>query len=545
MRNSCSAATLILENSDIRTQDPQRPHAEALAIGSTGRILAVGDRKELAGLGTTATQRLDLGGKLCIPGFMDSHFHFYQWAMGRSQLCLDRAGSFDHCMRMIRERAASLAQGEWIQGQGFNESDWPENRMPLRDDLDAVAPHNPVLIWRCDLHLGVANSLALRLAGVHDTTAPPAGGVIDRDASGRLTGVLRDNAANLVKRSVPLPSMEQLVPIFQEGQQALHALGITALHDLRLTDVQQESALTWGAWQYLRENDKLLLRCWSSIPGECRALAQQLGLRTGMGDDFLRVGHVKYFFDGGMGARTAWMLEPYADTGGYGMCAHEPEALFEEMRRCHNSGLAVMIHAIGDRASRELITLFERLLSEAGSGPFSRPSVPHRMEHAQVIRPKDIARLARLNIPVSMMPANMLLDINMIDQCAGDAAQYAYPFRSMMEAGAPVLFSSDCPVCDPDPLIAIQGAVTRQRRDGTPANGWHPEQRVGVEAAVRAYTSLPAAAYGRQNVFGSLRPGLRADCIVLDRNIFTSAPQSIADAKVMLTIFNGKIVFSR
>lgn len=541
MTSKCGRASLILENADVRTMDTVTPRASAVAI-SEGRIIAVGDTKDLASLATPETKRVDLEGKLLLPGFMDSHFHYFQWAMGRSQMNLDKAQNFPECMAMIAERAAKAAPGEWLVGQGFNESDWPENRMPLRGDLDKVAPDNPLIIWRCDLHLAVANTVALNLGNVSDTTPSPAGGAIDREEHGRPTGVLREAAINLVRHSIPMVSLDDLTRIMDEAQTAAHAMGFTSLHDVRLSGVQREAALTLQAWQRLRDQNRLHLRCWTCLPGECRAQAQELGLRSGFGDDYLRIGHLKYFFDGGMGARTAWMIDPYEDTGETGLCVHPPEDLFHEMCEAHEAGLAVMVHAIGDRASRELVTLYERLLTPERRSMAYAPSISHRIEHAQVIRQEDIVRLGKLDVPVSMMPANLVLDINMIEQCAPRVAGSAYPFRPMLDAGIQVMFSADCPVCDPDPLVNIQGAVTRQREDGTPEGGWHPELRVSVEEAVRAYTSTPAVAYGQQDVSGTVTPGKRADLVVLERNIFEIDPLEIVKAKAALTVFDGRIV---
>lgn len=543
MSTTCCRATLILENGDLRTQDPRRPRATAVAMAD-GRILAVGQAADMVPFAGADTRRVDLGGALCLPGFMDSHFHYYQWAMGRTQLNLERARDFGDCMRVIAERAASTPKGEWVLGQGFNESDWPENRLPLRGDLDAVAPEHPLVIWRCDLHLAVANSEALRRGGVTDASQAPADGALDRDEAGRLTGVLREGAITLLRDAIPPVTLETLLQAMREAQGAAHALGFTSLHDVRLSGVRREAALTLRAWQCLRERGELALRVWTGIPGECRAQAQELGLRTGLGDDYLRIGHLKYFFDGGMGARTAWMIDPYADTGECGLCVYPPEELFREMCEAHDAGLAVMVHAIGDRASRELVDLYERLLTPERRQASDAPLLRHRIEHAQVIRPEDIERLARLGLPVSMMPANMVLDINMISQCAPGVTGSAYPFRPMLDAGIQVMFSSDCPVCDPSPLISIQAAVTRQREDGTPAGGWHPELRVSVEQAVLAYTATPAAVYGLKDVAGSISPGKRADLVVLDRDIFSVAPLEIVRARVALTVFDGRIVYT-
>ena len=533
-------ADLVLENGLVR--DPAAPDAgpaEAVAVGG-GRILRTGSRDAVRELAGPKTRFIDMRGGLCLPGFMDSHFHFYQWSLGRSEARLDLAVDFGQCLDMVARIADGRPEGAWVLGQGFNESDWPENRMPLRQDLDRAAPNHPTVVWRCDLHLAVANSPALALAGLGDDTPDPDGGALERDGSGRLNGVLREGAINLIKRAVPSPGEEELLQAMRSAQAELHSLGVTGLHDVRLSGAVPEAARTMRCWQRLRQQGELALRTWVAIPGESRTLAQELGLRTGLGDDLLRIGHLKYFLDGGMGARTAWMREPYLDTGGLGMCVMDPEVMFGELLQAHRAGLAVMTHAIGDRAVAELVRVLERVAEETRGEP--APALSHRVEHAQVVRPDDVARLAGLGVPVSVQPTNMVLDINMIDQCGGSAGPCAYPFRSLLDAGVPVLMSSDCPVCDPNPLVGIQGAVTRQRPDGTPKGGWYPDQRVSVAEAVAAYTATPARAYGLGDRSGGVGPGKWADLIVLDRDIHTGDPLDIAAARVLFTVFNGRLV---
>ncbi len=535
-------ATLILENGDLRTQSADNSQAQAVAVAD-GRILAVGTNQDIAAFAGPETKRIDLEGRLCLPGFMDAHIHYYQWSMGRQQLNLEKARSFDEFMVLLREFAARTPVGEWIVGQGFNESDWPENRIPLRQDLDQAAPGHPVLIYRCDLHLAVANTQALQRGKVTGNSRPPSDGKLDLDEKGEPTGVLREGAVCLVRDAIPRTTLDALTEAMDFTQTAAHALGLTSIGDVRLSGVKSEAQLTMRAWQRLREQDKLRLRCWTGIPDELRPLAQELGLRSGLGDDYLRIGHVKYFFDGGMGARTAWMVDPYDDTGQTGLCVYPPEELYEELCACHDAGLAAMVHSIGDRSTRELITLYERMLTPERRAASSAPRISHHIEHAQIIRPEDIQRLARLGLPVSMMPHNMVLDINMIQQCSKASAANAYAFRPMIDAGIPVMFSSDCPVCDPAPLVNIQAAVTRQRDDGTPAGGWHPELRVSVEEAVKAYTSVPAAVYGLADSAGKLQPGFRADLIVLDKNIYEIDPLEIGRSHVVLTVFDGQVVY--
>ncbi|HDQ40618.1 MAG TPA: amidohydrolase [Desulfonatronum sp.] len=531
---------LILDNARIRTMDPDMPWAASVAVrGRTVLDVSPEVRSPLSG--GPHTRRIDLGGRLVLPGFWDSHFHYYQWAMGRRGVPLNMAQSLDHCLFLLRAQNQTETPDGWIQGQGFNESDWPENRLPLRQDLDQACPDRPVLIWRCDLHLAVANSRALELACVGPDTAKNSNGLIELDPRGELTGVLREEAVNCVKSSIPEPSFVRVLQVMHEAQAGLHALGLTGIHDVRLAGNISESALTFRAWQALRQERSLLLRCWTSLPGENRAAAAEIGLRTGLGDEYLRLGHLKYFMDGGMGARTAWMLEPYLDTKTTGLCVLSPDEMLREAQAAEEAGLSVMVHAIGDRTNRELITLFQKLQEQRL--PDAPPlALEHRIEHVQVIRQEDIRRLAGLNMPVTAQPPNMILDINMIDQCAGAVGRHAYAFRSILDAGVPLLFSSDCPVCDPTPLAGIQAAVTRARMDGTPWGGWHPEQKISLDEALAAYTISPARAYGLGHLHGSVTPGKFADMIVLDQDIFNVDPSSIADTQVSMTVFDGRIV---
>ena len=537
------APELILVNGNLWTQDPNKPRVQAVAIAN-GRIIAVGNDQDIKSLARSKTEIIDLGGRLGLPGMMDSHFHYYDWALGRQQLELADVKSFQELIDRIALAAREISPGSWILGQGWNESDWPENRMPTRNDLDAVAPAHPVALWRCDLHLAAVNSLALERAGINEKTPDPPDGVIAKDASGRPNGILRELAPNLIKEVIPSPSEEALLEIMQDGIRFLHSLGLTGVYDARLMG-GVEGAPALKAWQCLNERGELDLRCWSSIPGERIDEAIALGLRTGLGDDHLRIGHLKYFADGGMGARTAWMIEPYLDAE-CGMPLCQMDELAEVVRKADQAGLAVMIHAIGDRANREVVTVFEQLeraRTMRGKDASVPPALPHRIEHTQMIRSDDIKRLARLSVAACVQPHNMILDINMIDESVGPRGRWTYAYRDMLDAGVPVLFSSDAPVCDPSPLVGIHALVTRQRGDGTPEGGWYPEQRITVEEAVRGYTLSPAMTFGRQNELGSITPGKRADLVILDRDIYSVDPMEILDTKVDLTVFDGRIVY--
>jgi len=545
MKPWSSVPELILLNGNIRTMDADVPAAQAVAIHQ-GRILALGNSDSIGAMAGASTQTIDMAGRLALPGFIDAHFHYYEWAQIRKHLHLAKLSTFSACMQSIRAATKDVTSGGWVIGQGFNESDWPENKIPSRKDLDKAAPDHPVIIWRCDLHLAVANSLALARAGINTATPDPPEGLIERDDHGEPTGILREHAINLVKDAIPPLSQEQLVAAMEAGMHELHALGLTGLHDIRLMGGAEGADALW-AWQRLDERKLLRLRTWATLPGEHIDEAIALGLRTGFGNDRLRLGHLKYFADGGMGARTAWMIDSYVD-GGQGMPLTPIEELETAVAKADDAGLAVMIHAVGDRTNRELAHMFARL-GQQRKGPDGNEiiwnsQIPHRIEHLQMSRETDLQTLANLKISGCVQPHNLILDINMIDQCVSDKGRYAYAFQNMLASGMQLMFSSDCPVADPAPLAGIHAAVTRQRKDGTPKDGWYPDQRTTVDQAVRAYTLTPAITSGAQNYLGSISPGKLADIVVLDQDIYRIAPHGILDTNIVLTIFDGEIVFS-
>jgi len=524
---------LILYNGVIYTQDPENAKVEAIAIGG-GKILAVGDNQFIRSLGSKNTRYHDLEGRTGLPGMIDSHFHYHEWAFMRHQVNLAEVSSFAECTALLEHTAEQKPKGDWILGQGFNESDWPENKMPLKADLDQISTEHPIIIWRCDLHLAVANSLALRIAGIGRDTPNPPEGVLERDSDGNLTGILRELAINLVKVTI-LPLMDDSIEqAMQEGMNVLNALGLTAIHDVRLMG-GLEGASALKTWQKLEKSANLTLRTWVSLPGENLDEVITLGLKSGFGNDKLRLGHVKFFADGGMGARTAYMIDPYLDAE-YGMHLTPVEELEKALCKANQNELSVMIHSIGDRMNRELIDIFTK-------HPSVNIEIPHRIEHLQMIRIEDIRRLAKLSTVVAcVQPHNLLLDINMIDHCMGKKGKYAYAFRDMLDEGVSVIFSSDCPVGDPSPLVGIHAAVTRQRSDGTPKEGWYPQQKVSVAEAVNAYTLAPAIAAGAGDVLGSITPGKYADLVVLDQDIYSIDPSDILNTEVQLTLFDGQIV---
>lgn len=550
------AETLLL-NGRLWTQNPDVPQATAVALGG-GRILAVGDDADLVDAHRRAnTEVIDLRGRRVLPGLIDAHFHFMGWALARRRLRLAGLPSLTAAQDAVAQAAQAVTPGQWLLGQGWNETAWPEQRFLTRYDLDAVAPNHAVFLWRSDLHLAVANSLALQLAGITVATPDPEAGVIDRDHSGEPTGVLRDRAMDLVDKVVPTVLEADVDRAMREAVAEAHRLGLTGVHDFR-SEGHARGREAFRAWQRLWSAGDLKLRVWMMIAGEALEDAVALGLQTGFGDDRLRLGGIKLFADGSLGARTAWMLEPYQDSGsedgdGSGLPIVPMALIADKIARAQAAGISVGIHAIGDRAVRELLDVFSEVVAASPSPISPRwPAlrVPHRIEHVQHSNPEDLRRVGELGLVASVQPLHLVDDMGLVERAVGDRARWTYAFRTLLEGGAVLALGSDCPVADPNPFLGIHAAVTRQRRgglygDGAPAEGWYPEERLSLVEAVRGYTLGPAYASGQSHTLGSLTPGKLADLVVLDRDIFEIPPSEIADTQVEMTLFDGQIVHGR
>jgi hypothetical protein len=531
---------LILHNGKLWTQDPRFPGATAAALRD-GKILAVGSDGEILALALPHTRAVDLQGRRVLPGLTDAHFHFRGWAMARRRLRLAGLPSLAAVQEAVRQAALAAPPSQWIRGQGWNEINWPEQRFLTAADLDAVAPNHPVFLHRSDLHLATANSLALKLARIAAGTSDPEAGVIDRDRSGRPTGVLRDEAMNMVAAVVPRSSKAEVDSAMRDAMAEAHRLGLTGIHDFRTTGVEK-GRVDMQAWQRLWGRGQLRLRVWAMIAGDALDSAIALGLRSGFGDDRLRLGGIKLFADGSLGARTAWMLDPYRD-GGMGLPIVPMAEIADKLARAHAAGIAVGIHAIGDRAIRELLDVFSEVLPRAREADRAQPSAPHRIEHVQHSHLNDLKRLGALGLVASVQPLHLVDDMGLVERAIGQRARWTYAFRDLMAGGAVMALGSDCPVADPNPFWGMHAAVTRQRRDGTPVEGWYPDQRLTVAEAVAGYTLGPAHASGQQDRQGSISPGKLADLVVLDRDIFAVPLAEIASVRVVMTVFDGEVVW--
>lgn len=539
--------TLILYNARIYTQDPALPWAQAVAMGD-GRILAVGRDAEILPLAGAATERIDAGGRLALPGLCDAHIHLSHYALGLREVRLADTRTRSEMLDRIREAATRTAPGAWIVGQGWNESWWGDTDFPTAAEIDAATgADSPAIFYRSDMHSAVVNSAALRLAGITAATPNPPGGVIDRDASGQPTGFLRELAIDLVAQHVPPPTAAEHDAALQAGMAALHRLGITAVHAQRIKD-GNDGPREWASLLRLREAGKLHLRVACNVAAHEMGHLAGLGLRTGFGDDFLRIGHVKVFTDGSLGSRTAWLLAPFVklspeEDDNYGVSVTPPEQMAAEFRRAVELGFPISVHAIGDRANRVCLDIFEEL---ADSGLV--PPIPHRIEHVQIIDPVDLPRLAQLGVTASVQPIHAIDDMDTADLFLGARAAHLYNFRSLLESGALVAFGSDAPVADPNPLMGIHAALVRQRVERLPAPPWFGDERITLAQAIEAYTLGAARAAGWEQTIGSITPGKRGDLVVLDQNLFALTAEEVnagvvAGSAVMMTVFDGEIVY--
>ena len=531
---------LILYNGKLHTQDEKYPDASAIALRD-GKILAVGNDEEMLALAMGKTEKIDLDGRRVLPGLTDSHIHFYEWAQLLQKVILEDVKSLAEVQVRVREAVEKAEKGAWITGLGWNQDDWDLPKLPEKTDFDDISPSNPLILWRKDFHLAVANSAALAQAGIDATTPDPDMGVIGRDENGEPNGLLYELAINLVRDAMPAVSEKSVDEAMQNAMPILHRLGITGIHDARIMG-GEGGALALRAFQRLRAKNRLKLRALVMLPGETVEEAAQIGMMSGFGDDFLRIGGIKLFADGALGSRTAWMLENFDDSNQTGMPLMPMSELAEKISIAEKAGIGSAIHAIGDRAVRELLDVYAEILN-ADDERDARPK--HRIEHVQHSTLEDLPRLAPFNLLASVQPLHLVEDIDMVNKALGERGRYAYAFRDLLDAGTVLALGSDCPVVSPNPFLGIQAAVTRQKDDGTPAGGWYPEQRLTVAEAVYGYTMGAAIAAGTENMQGSLTPGKLADLVVLEDDVFEIPPLKIGKTQVKLTVFDGEIVFQK
>lgn len=531
-------ASLVVTGARVWTGDPAMPWGEAVAV-SGDEILAVGTASDIAPLIGDETEVIAAEGGMLVPGFIDTHVHFLAGGSSIASVQLRDAQTPGAFVRRIEAFAETAGAGEWITDGAWDHTNWG-GELPQRDWIDAVTPDNPVWISRLDGHMALANSLALQHAGVDADTPDVAGGEIIRDEEGRPTGILKDNAMLLVQEAIPAPAPGQLDAFLDAAMQYVAAHGVTSVHDM--SDGIGDGWAGLETYRRAETRGDLITRIYAVTPlGEWQKLADDIE-RNGHGSEWLKTGGVKGFMDGSLGSHTAAMLEPFTDTPGEsGFLLDSLENLRAMMTGADAAGLQLNIHAIGDKAIRDLLDIFHEVAAENGER-----ARRFRMEHAQHIHPDDIARFAVQDVIASMQPYHAIDDGRWAQDVIGEErAQTTYAFRSLVDSGAHVALGSDWYVAPADPLAGIYAAVTRRTLDGRNPDGWVPEQKITVEQALRGYTYEGAYASFEEDRKGMIKAGMLADMALIDRDLTAIPPETIRDARVLKTIVGGRVVYSR
>jgi predicted amidohydrolase YtcJ len=532
--NAATAVT-IYRNGRIYTNDPASPWAEAMLVRGE-EILAVGDDDEVSALADAGAQAVDLEKHFAMPGFNDAHVHIGGAGEDWIAVRLNGVKSVSELQKRLAEGVAQHKEGEWIKGSGWDHTFWPDKKFPNRQQLDEVSPKNPVILTHISGHVAVANSLALQLAGINKTTPNPSGGEIEKDAAGEPTGMLKEGAAmGMVDSKIPPPSMEQR----RRGIEL--ALADVAQHGV--TSVQDNSAwedfLTFRA---IKNDGKLTVRITEWLPFAAPlGKLEQMRRDGGTTDPWLRTGALKMVTDGALGSRTAAMLAPYSDDPSTsGIMTMEPEKLRALAIERDKAGFQLNFHAIGDRANRVVLDVFEA--AAKANGPRDRRD---RIEHAQVVAASDFPRFARLQVIASMQPSHETSDMRWAEQRVGpERVKGAYAWATMEKFGIRLAFGTDYDVEPITPFRGLYACVTRELPAGGPHGGWQPQEKISLDDCIRAYTS--GSAYGEfmEGKKGELKAGQFADFIVLSKDLTRVEPSEYVGTKVLRTVVGGRTVYS-
>ncbi len=530
------AATLVLIHGRIWTGVTTHPEAQAVAcLGD--RIVAVGADTDIERWRGPHTNVINLARRRVVPGFNDAHVHFFSGGQDLSSVQLRDARSEAEFRERIAAYAARLPAGRWITGGEWDHENWTPARLPTRQFVDDVTQGHPLFVSRLDGHMALANSQALKLAGIDRNTADPPGGVIVRDASGEPTGVLKDAAEWLVERVMPAPDDSQIAEAVEAAMKYANARGVTSVQDM------SAAPHVFRVYQRLLHEGRLTVRISGHQPlAEWKRLADA-GVLADFGSETLHIGGLKGFADGSLGSTTALFFQPYLDAPRTSGIANAemipPEKMERHIIDADHAGLQVAVHAIGDKANAMILDMYAA--AEKQNGPRDRR---FRIEHAQHLRQQDIPRFAALHVIASMQPYHAIDDGRWAAKRVGpDVLRGTYAFRTLLATGAVLAFGSDWDVAPMDPLLGIYAAATRRTLDGKNPNGWIPEQKITVAEALRAYTWGSAYASFDEQIKGAIEPGKLADMAVLGEDILAIPPEAIRDVHVQTTIFGGRVVY--
>jgi predicted amidohydrolase YtcJ len=530
------AADLIITNAKVWTVDKSRPTAQAVAILGE-RIVAVGSNADVGVWHGSKTQTIDAHGKLLLPGFNDAHVHFISGGSQLDYVQLNDAASAQEFTRRIGDKARSLRPGEWVLGGDWDETKWSPAALPTRETIDSVTSATPVFVSRYDGHMGLANSAALKLAGITKETPDPPGGTIVRDAQGNPTGALKDAAMDYLDKVIPALTSAQRMHAAKRALAHAAALGVTSVQDMNpdYADI--------AVYTRLREQGELTTRIYGA-PLITQVDDQvKMGIRHAFGGPDLRIGAVKAYADGSLGSGTAYFFEPFTDQpGNYGLLSElmQPLSLMRErMMAADAAGLQICTHAIGDRGISMILDLYSEIAQAHGAADRR-----WRIEHAQHMAAKDFARFAQLKVIASVQPYHAIDDGRWAEQRIGhDRASRTYAFRTFLQHGVRLAFGTDWDVAPLNPMLTIYAAVTRATLDGKNPNGWFPEQKLNVAEAIEAYTMGSAYAEFQEQDKGSITVGKLADLVLLSDDILTIEPARIREVKILKTILGGKLTW--
>jgi predicted amidohydrolase YtcJ len=547
-------ATLALRNGDIYTGDPAHPRAKFIAItGETIGIVTDSEADWKPWIGPQ-TRVIDLQGQFAMPGFNDAHVHLASAGYGKLEVNLEGAKSLAEFQQRIRARLKDFKTGDWITGRGWDHTLWPQKVFPTRQDLDAVSTDHPMIFFRVDGHVAIANSRALQLAGITRSTPDPLAGHIVRDPkTGEPTGMLEeDSAMGLVSSRIPAPSIKTRRRALELALEEAAEYGVTSVQDCSVMSTGDGDPFGWAnfhVYQQLKREGMLNVRVTEWLPFDAPLSwlieKRQMGGASSSadpGDPWLKTGALKAFMDGSLGSRTAALLAPYTDEPSTsGILRVDPVKLTAMSIERDRAGFQLTFHAIGDRANRVALDAFETVVATNGNRDRR-----DRIEHAQIVAPEDFARFGRLHVVASMQPAHLLDDERWAaDRLGASRLRGAYAWHSMLQVGAPLAFGTDYPVESINPLRGLYACVTRELPGGGPKGGWQPQEKLTMDECIRAYTVGSAYAQFEENRKGKLVPGMFADIVVYPNDITKLPPRDLLAARVDMTIVGGRIVFKR
>lgn len=538
--SKAETADIVFKNGNVYTVNERQPHAEAIAVKG-GKIIFVGSNKDVKAYEGKATRVVDLKGSTVVPGMTDAHYHLMGVGQREMTFNLEGVASLEEFLARVKERVARAKPGEWIEGRGWIETFWKPPVFPTRADLDKIAPDNPVYLTRADGHASVVNSAALKVARIDRNTPNPDGGEITKDKqTGEPVGMLLDHAQGLVGRHVPGETSAQLEQAIILGARRSTELGWCEIQDAggSYNDV--------NLMRKLYGEGKIKLRIYKAVHGPTPSATKLLtdGASTGEFDNRFTLRTIKVVMDGALGSRGAWLLEKYSDYDSSGFPTVKEEALLPMLIDALRKGIQVETHAIGDRANRTILDLYEKAFNTVPPDQRKVREPRWRVEHAQIVNPDDIPRFAKLGVIPSMQASHAIGDLHFAPSRLGiKRLEGAYAWQSFLKSGSIIAGGSDAPVERGEPMIEFYAAVARKDQKGFSGEGWHPEQTLTREQALKMFTIWAAFAAFEETVKGSIEPGKLADLTVLSADIMKIPAPEILQTRCVMTVIGGEVVY--